>query len=38
MKGVPNYNSFALDLVNGMTMEEQLAKYGIPLSVFLTKK
>lgn len=38
MKGVPNYNSFAQDLVNGMTMEEQLAKYGIPLSVFLTKK
>ena len=38
MKGVPNYNVIALDLVNGMTMEEQLVKYGIPLNVFLTKK
>ena len=38
MKGVPNYNVITLDLVNGMTIEEQLVKYGIPLNVFLTKK
>lgn len=38
MKGVPNYNIITLDLVNGMTMEEQLVKYNIPLDVFLTKK
>ena len=38
MKGVPNYNIITLDLVNGMTMEDQLVKYGIPLNAFLTKK
>jgi hypothetical protein len=38
MKGVSNYKVITLDLVNGMTMEEQLLKYGIPLNVFLTKK
>lgn len=38
MKGVPNYNIITLDLVNGMTMEEQLVKYGIPLNGLLTKK
>jgi hypothetical protein len=38
MKGVPNYNVITLDLVKGLTMEEQLAKYGIPPDVFLTKK
>lgn len=38
MKGVPNYNVILLDLVNGLTMEEQLVKYGVPLNVFQTKK
>lgn len=38
MKGVPNYNVIALDLVNGLTIEEQLVKYGVPLNVFRTKK
>lgn len=38
MKGVPNYKIITLDLVNDMTMEEQLVKYGIPLNVSLTKK
>ena len=38
MKGVPNYNIITLDLVNGMTMEEQLVKHGVPLNVFLIEK
>jgi hypothetical protein len=38
MKGVPNYNIITQDLVDGMTIGEQLAKYKIPPNVSLTTK